>query len=76
VVNGGTYPLWQQLAVTDGLPDKALPTVIEALCSTSRAFYGVDNRGEERRREAFAAALPTLLPRDRPRATPEAPGAG
>ncbi|MGW1506978.1 hypothetical protein ACWCQW_52825 [Streptomyces mirabilis] len=60
MVNAGTYPLWQQLAVTEGLPDEALPTVIEALCTTSRAFYGIDNRGEERRKKAFAA---TLLPR-------------
>ncbi|MBC2907696.1 hypothetical protein [Streptomyces cupreus] len=63
MVNAGTYPLWQQLAVTDGLPDEALPTVIEALCATSRAFYGVDNRGEEWRKKAFADALPSLLQR-------------
>lgn len=41
MVNAGTYPLWQQLAVTEGLSDEALPTVIEALCTTSRAFYGL-----------------------------------
>lgn len=63
MVNAETYPLWQQLAVTEELPDAALPTVIEALCTPSRAFYGIDNRGEERRKKAFAATLPTLLPR-------------
>ncbi|MGW0647680.1 hypothetical protein ACWD4T_02555 [Streptomyces umbrinus] len=63
MVNARTYPLWQQLAVTDGLPDEALPAVIEALCTPSRAFYGVDNRGEEWRKEAFAGALPFLLQR-------------
>jgi hypothetical protein len=63
VVHAGTYPLWQQLAVTEELPDEALPAVVKALCTTSRAFYGIDDRSEERRKEAFAAALPTLLPR-------------
>ncbi|MFJ8469619.1 hypothetical protein [Streptomyces swartbergensis] len=63
MVNAGTYPLWQQLAVTEELPNEALPAVIEALCTTSRAFYGVDNRGEESRKQAFAAALPALLQR-------------
>ncbi|MGW1364944.1 hypothetical protein ACWCQP_47055 [Streptomyces chartreusis] len=62
-MNAGTYPLWQQLALTSSLPDEALPTVIEALCTTSQAVYGVDNRGEGSRKEAFAAALPALLPR-------------
>ncbi|WP_406490744.1 hypothetical protein OG252_51630 [Streptomyces sp. NBC_01352] len=52
MVNAGTYWLWQQLAVSDALPDEALPTVIEALCSTSLAPYGVDGRGEERRSKA------------------------
>jgi hypothetical protein len=63
VVNAGTYRLWQQLAVSAGLPDEALPAVIEALCTPNRAFYGVDNRGEEWRRKALAEALPVLLPR-------------
>ncbi|MCC3655815.1 hypothetical protein LIX60_31020 [Streptomyces sp. S07_1.15] len=63
MVNAGTYWLWQQLAVSDALPDEALPTVIEALCSTSLAPYGVDGRGEERRTKALADALPTLLSR-------------
>ncbi|WP_256122566.1 hypothetical protein [Streptomyces sp. LUP47B] len=63
MVNAGTYPLWQQLAATEGLPAEALPTVIEALCAPSRAFYGIDNRGEEWRKKAFADALPALLPR-------------
>ncbi|MFJ1656627.1 hypothetical protein ACIOC2_35745 [Streptomyces sp. NPDC088337] len=63
MVNAGTYPLWQQIAVTEGLPDEALPAVIEALCTASRAFYGVDNSGDESRKQAFAAALSTLLQR-------------
>ncbi|MEU0110682.1 hypothetical protein ABZ313_35700 [Streptomyces sp. NPDC006251] len=63
MVNAGTYPLWQQFAVMEGLPDEALPAVIEALCTPSRAFYGVDNRGEEWRKKAFAEALPALLRR-------------
>ncbi|WP_331744657.1 hypothetical protein [Streptomyces mirabilis] len=63
MANAGTYPLWQQLAVSDALPDEALPTVIEALCSTSLAPYGVDGRGEERRTKALADALPALLSR-------------
>ncbi|MEU0929014.1 hypothetical protein [Streptomyces malaysiensis] len=63
MVNARTYPLWQQLVATEGLPDEALPVVIEALCTTSRAFHGVDNRGEEWRKKAFAAALPVLLQR-------------
>ncbi|UXY33232.1 hypothetical protein [Streptomyces sp. HUAS TT20] len=63
MVNAGTYWLWQQLAVSDALPDEALPTVIEALCSTSLAPYGVDSRGEERRAKALADALPALLSR-------------
>ncbi|MFF4763130.1 hypothetical protein [Streptomyces sp. NPDC001292] len=69
----GTYPLVQQLAVTEELPDEALPAVIEALCTTSRAFYGVDNRGEEGRKEAFAAALPAAADsrRSRPRSALE-----
>ncbi|MCX4481688.1 hypothetical protein OOK44_35535 [Streptomyces cellulosae] len=63
MVNAGTYWLWQQLAVSDALPDEALPTVIEALCSTSLAPHGVDGRGEERRTKALAEALPALLSR-------------
>lgn len=63
MVNAGTYWLWQQLAVSDALPDEALPTVIEALCSTSLAPFGVDGRGEERRTKALADALPALLAR-------------
>lgn len=63
MVNARTYPLWQQLAVTEGLPCEALPAVIEALCTPSHAFYGVDNRGEEWRKKAFADALPALLRR-------------
>ncbi|MBC7271482.1 MAG: hypothetical protein H5T76_22705 [Streptomyces sp.] len=63
MVNAGTYWLWQQLAVSDALPDEALPTVIEALCSTSLAPHGVDGRGEERRTKALADALPALLSR-------------
>jgi hypothetical protein len=63
MVNAGTYSLWQQLALTEELPDEALPAVIEALCTTSRGFYGVDNRGEKSRKEAFAAALLILLQR-------------
>lgn len=35
MVNARTYPLWQQLAVTEGLPSEALPAVIEALCRPS-----------------------------------------
>jgi len=58
MVNAGTYPLWQQLAVTEGLPGEGLPAVVEALSTTSRAFYGVDNRGEESRKQAFAARCP------------------
>ncbi|MFE0438895.1 hypothetical protein ACFW2K_28505 [Streptomyces nigra] len=63
MVNAGTYWLWQQLAMSDALPDEALPTVIEALCSTSLAPYGVDGRGEERRTKALAEAMPALLAR-------------
>ncbi|MEU5029396.1 hypothetical protein [Streptomyces milbemycinicus] len=59
MVNARTYPLWQQPAVTEGLPSEALPAVIEALCRPSHAFYGVDNRREEWRKKAFADALPT-----------------
>ncbi|MCP9211523.1 hypothetical protein [Streptomyces cucumeris] len=63
MVNARTYPLWQQLIATEGLPDEALPAVVEALCTTSRAFYGVDNRGEEWRKRALATALPALVQR-------------
>ncbi|MER8226440.1 hypothetical protein ABTZ58_39350 [Streptomyces sp. NPDC094143] len=63
MVNAGTYWLWQQLAVNEALPDEALPTVVEALCSTSLTPYGVDSRGEERRAKALADALPVLLAR-------------
>ncbi|WP_331736536.1 hypothetical protein OG426_54745 (plasmid) [Streptomyces canus] len=63
MVNAGTYWLWQQLAVSEALPDEALPTVVEALCSPSLAPYGVDGRGEERRTKALADALPALLRR-------------
>ncbi|MGW6275665.1 hypothetical protein [Streptomyces sp. NPDC055060] len=63
MVNAGTYWLWQQLAVSDALPDEALPTVTEALCSASLAHYGVDRQGEERRTKALADALPVLLRR-------------
>lgn len=63
MVNAGTYWLWQQLAVNEALPDEALPTVVEALCSTSLTPYGVDSRGEERRAKALADALPVLLSR-------------
>jgi len=52
VANPGTYRLWQQPAIASGLPDEALPTAIEALCTPSRVFYGVDNRGEEWRKNA------------------------
>ncbi|WP_241827279.1 hypothetical protein [Streptomyces graminilatus] len=62
-MNAGMYRLWQQLAVTEGLPDEALPAVIAALCTPSQVFYGVDNRGEEWRKKALAKALPVLLPR-------------
>ncbi|WP_331726553.1 hypothetical protein [Streptomyces sp. NBC_00280] len=55
MVNARTLPLWQQLAVTEELPDEALPSVIEALCTTSRDLYGVDNRGDEWGKDAFAA---------------------
>ncbi|MFF9301455.1 hypothetical protein [Streptomyces sp. NPDC014764] len=42
--------------------------MVEALCSTSRAHYGVDGRGEERRVKTLADALPVLLSRvTRPR---------
>ncbi|GAA1932523.1 hypothetical protein GCM10009837_67850 [Streptomyces durmitorensis] len=63
MVNAGTYWIWQQLATNDALPDEALPTVTEALCSTSLAPYGVDRQGEERRTKALADALPALLRR-------------
>lgn len=63
MVNDRTYPLWQHLAVAEGLPDEALPMVIEALCMPSRAPYGLDSRGEERRKAALADALPALLQR-------------
>ncbi|MEU6350151.1 hypothetical protein ABZ896_12570 [Streptomyces sp. NPDC047072] len=62
-MRAGTYRLWQQLAVAEELPDEALPAVIEALCTPPRGFYGIDNRGEERRKKAVASALPVLLPR-------------
>ncbi|KUN58918.1 hypothetical protein AQJ46_42355 [Streptomyces canus] len=63
MVNVRTFSLWQQLAVTEELPDQALPSVIEALCTPARAPYGVDSRGEEWRKKAFAEALPVLLRR-------------
>ncbi|MEV6532799.1 hypothetical protein AB0M86_24960 [Streptomyces sp. NPDC051639] len=58
-----TYPLWQQLAVAENLPDEALPTVINVLCTPALFPHGVDSRSEEWRREARDAALPTLLQR-------------
>ncbi|MFE4757167.1 hypothetical protein ACFRIB_44445 [Streptomyces mirabilis] len=63
MVNAGTYPLWQQLAVAEGLPDKALPAVIEALCAPARAIHDVYDRREEWCKKAFADALPALLRR-------------
>ncbi|MFF3584782.1 hypothetical protein [Streptomyces mirabilis] len=63
MVNAGTYPLWQQLAVAEGLPDEALPAVIEALCAPARAIHDVYDRREEWRKKAFADALPALLRR-------------
>ncbi len=63
MVNIRTYRLWEQLAVSDALPTEALPTVIEVLCTTSRAHFGVNHRGEDWRKQALAQALPALLGR-------------
>ncbi|MFF4160316.1 hypothetical protein [Streptomyces sp. NPDC001678] len=35
--------------------------MIEALCTTSRTLYDVDNHGERWRKESLAAVLPALL---------------
>ncbi|MGW7514182.1 hypothetical protein ACWGJ2_01135 [Streptomyces sp. NPDC054796] len=63
MVSVRTYGLWEHLAMSEDLPDEALPAVVEALCATSRSWYGVDDRGEEWRKRALEKALPSLLSR-------------
>ncbi|MFI8966931.1 hypothetical protein ACIGO8_33025 [Streptomyces sp. NPDC053493] len=59
MVSAGTYPLWRELALSEGLPKEALKTVIEALCTPN----GFDSHTERRREDALKAALPALLAR-------------
>ncbi|WP_371660918.1 hypothetical protein [Streptomyces sp. NBC_00280] len=63
MVNARTFRLWQHLAVSDDLPDQALPAVIEALCAPFRSRYGVSGNGEDWRKGALKEALPVLFRR-------------
>lgn len=63
MVNARTFRLWQHLAVSDDLPDQALPTVIEALCSPIQSLYGGNDHRENWRQSALKEALPVLLRR-------------
>ncbi|OEV11335.1 hypothetical protein [Streptomyces nanshensis] len=65
MVNARLYPLWRALAASDDLPEEALPTVVEALCSRAQRTlpYAVDDREEGWRGNALKEALPALLGR-------------
>lgn len=63
MVSARTYPLWQELAMSDALPLEALPTVVEALCAPAYAPYRIDDREEQWRTKALSEAMPVLLAR-------------
>jgi len=63
MVNARTYPLWRELAMSEGLPKEALKTVIEVLCTPATTPDGFDPQADRWREEALKAALPTLLTR-------------
>ncbi|MBZ6295785.1 hypothetical protein ACWCQJ_20610 [Streptomyces olivaceus] len=63
MVNARTYPLWGELARSEDLPQEALKTVIEVLCTPAVTPDGFDDKADRWREEAFKAALPALLAR-------------
>lgn len=63
MVNARTYPLWRELARSEGLPQEALKTVIEALCTPAMTPDGFDVKADRWREEALKDALPALLAR-------------
>ncbi|GAA4680537.1 hypothetical protein [Streptomyces youssoufiensis] len=63
MVNARTYPLWRDLAMSEGLPKEALKTVIEVLCAPATTLKDFDAQSERWREDALKAALPALLAR-------------
>lgn len=63
MVNARTYPLWRELAMSEDLPQEALTTVIEALCTPATTPGGFDAKADRWREEALKEALPALLSR-------------
>ncbi|WP_405695401.1 hypothetical protein [Streptomyces sp. NBC_01185] len=63
MVNSGTYPLWRDLAMSEGLPTEALKTVIGGLCAPATAPIGFDTQAARWREEALKAALLAFLAR-------------